>query len=238
MFTPFYSRWWKELGLTPLAESKADCVRCTMVHPPHNETTRDPGPFDPKLKCCTYSPYVPNFSVGEILKSENYREAFERGLVSPLGLFPPRAESASRLGFGTDANQRCAFLSRETASCTIWASRPSVCASYFCVSSKGSSGQSFWATSEKFGNLFEWTLAHEILWRLGFNEKETEQMALAAESGDKAAVDESWFEWRGRELELFRRTLDEALTISAGDIRESMGAEGEALIRELRCATP
>lgn len=245
MFTPFYQKWWKDLGLVPLVETKANCSSCTMVKPPQNETLRDPGPFDVKLKCCTYFPFVPNFSLGSIAAREGgrtdaasvFKSAFARGLLSPLGLFPREQQRRGRVGFGIDVNQRCPFLSDAEKSCRIWSSRPSVCASYFCVSSQGSSGLQFWSKAEELGNEIEWTVAHEALWACGFTSDETAEMLLAVQSGDEDRVARSWLEWRGRELELFEKCLSKSAELTVKDLRESLGESGEALIRELQCAT-
>ena len=127
VFTPFYQRWWKELDLAPIGETKATCRACTMVKPPQNETLRDPGPFDSKLKCCTYFPFVPNFSLGKINHEQSalaaVRRASARGFVSPLGLFPHEEQKRARPGFGTDLSQRCPFLNESKNSCSIWTSR-------------------------------------------------------------------------------------------------------------------
>jgi Fe-S-cluster containining protein len=193
---------------------------------------RDPGPFDPALKCCTYEPFLPNFSIGRLLMRElevsareagdstdstkgeetDHREkrsavlialdrAFARGVVTPLGLLPRESRvdggAAQAAGFGRDPGRRCAFLS-ESATCLIWHDRPSVCRSYFCVSDQGEAGQAKWREAERKGNEAEWTLAHELLWEMGFTQDETSSFA----------------EWRGREREFFiecaKRALKEA----------------------------
>lgn len=197
-----------------------------MVHPPQHETPRDAGPFKAHLKCCTYSPFVPNFSLGKL-------KSLRGANLTPLGLFPSRAQDEARVGFGTDEKQKCDFLSANGASCTIWDSRPSVCASYFCLSSRGDDGQKFWQKAETLGNMMEWTLAHEILWQMGFTPAETEEMALAGQSRDQDRIERSWFEWGDRKAELFARAYEISQGMSAESVRLLLGSEGESLIAEL-----
>lgn len=245
MFTPFYQQWLKEFDLISPRETKINCASCTMVNPPQNETLRDPGPFDAKLKCCTYIPFVPNFSLGRILNSNRLDLRSVVGtsaLFSPLGLAPKTAPKVSENfssvevnAFGRDQSKRCPFLSAETSMCRIWESRPSVCASYHCVSSRGAQGLEYWKTAEELGNLIEWTLSHEALWSLGFSIEETDLMARALESTDEHQMSESWFEWRGREMELYQRAFEISSQVSASALRDSLGEDGESLILALQC---
>lgn len=239
MFTPFFEKWWKAFELSPLRETKANCASCTMVHPPQNETLRDPGPFDSNLKCCTYFPFLPNFSAGKIagrgdVGSTKLVLAAERGFQSPLGIFSRDEMAPSRKGFGTDPSLRCPFLTDSEKSCSIWSERPSVCASYFCVSSKGAAGLQFWSRSEELGNQIEWTVAHEALWSVGYTADETAEMLAAVEARDADRVAQSWLEWRGREAELYAKCLEFSESLTAERLRESLGPEGEMLIRELQ----
>ena len=168
---------------------------------------RDVGPFSAALKCCTYEPFLPNFSIGRILlmgvahqsaraMANVLAEAGAQGRMTPLGLMPRAGSEAVSLEFGRNPMKRCQFLSATTAVCTIWRERPSVCRSYFCVSDQGSSGQALWKRAEVLGNEAEWTLAHEVLWEMGFTQDETENFA----------------EWTSREPEFYmecaRRAFD------------------------------
>lgn len=165
---------------------------------------RDPGPFDPRLKCCTYLPFLPNFVIGQLLREGRHEErlamAAKTGRLTPLGLLP-QDDVSSTAEFGRDPGARCPFLGESAESgataqgvCTIWRHRPSVCRSYFCVSDEGADGQAKWARAERDGNEAEWTLAHEILWELGFTDDEI---------GSR-----TWLEWRGRENEFFLRCAE------------------------------
>lgn len=199
MVPGYFPELWADLP----RETRATCSTCVMARADWPRDARDPGPFDPALKCCTYEPFLPNFSIGRLLiaagedrdrdQSAILRaldRAFERGVVTPLGLLPRESRvdggAGRRAGFGRDPGRRCAFLS-EAATCLIWRDRPSVCRSYFCVSDRGEAGQTQWREAERIGNEAEWTLAHELLWEMGFTQDETSTFA----------------EWRGREREFF-----------------------------------
>jgi len=171
-------------------ETRATCSTCVMAKSDWPREARDPGPFAPSLKCCTFEPFIPNFSLGRIL-SANPGIALD-GQLTPLGLIPRRSEAGD---FGREAESRCAFLT-DGATCSIWQNRPSVCRSYYCVSDLGEKGQGLWREAERLGNEAEWTLAHELLWSLGFTQDEIDQR--------------TWAEWRGRERELYLETARRA----------------------------
>jgi len=184
---------------------------------------RDPGPFKSNLKCCTYQPYLPNFVVGELLKTGSPRlvEMFDfwlgSGALQPQGLILGGEITSEELaeGFGTSEELLCPFLDRKSSRCTIWAARPGVCSSYQCVSQKGSRGQEFWSEIEGFLNLFEWTLAHEVLWRMGWTEDDLER----AEEIAGCYNDESVFlDHAGREREFYLQARDMALGISSDEM--------------------
>lgn len=172
---------------------------------------RDEGPFDGQLKCCTYLPFLPNFTLGRLLKEGLYEvalaEAAKRGELTPLGLLP-RAKLADVENFGRDPSARCPFLVRdllrtEKTACQIWRNRPSVCRSYFCISNEGHMGQAKWKEAEEMGNELEWTLANQILWEMGFT--------------DDDISSKSWMEWGGREGEFYLKCADLSETLSPED---------------------
>ncbi len=176
--------------------------------------------FSVDLKCCTYFPFVPNFSIGALIENGEAQQleflaiARRQGRTSPLGLFPSREFEQMKHALGVEAFGRkrellCPFFNSESKSCSIWTYRPAVCASYFCQSSRANS----WKNIEAYGNLFEWTLAHEVLWRAGFTTDETDQMKQRA----------SWFEYADQEDTLYRKSYHLACEVSSGEILELMG---------------
>lgn len=150
---------------------RLDCRVCQMVKP--KGLTRDLGPFRPDLKCCTFGPYLPAFTVGALLTETDHRSSdilerldrhFERSRATPLGLFS-KQESTSICETGKHVETRCPFLAGGT--CTIWNFRPSPCAGYVCQSRAGAAGFKQWRQWEMRLAQFEWTLAHEVAFEMG-----------------------------------------------------------------------
>lgn len=212
----FYSRW---LGAARITEVPVQCQPCSGAAA---------SGFDPILRCCTYFPFLPNFVIGALLDSNSddvqrrVREACARGRAVPLGMFAPpeylqlaRALSLN-VGFGKDKRLVCPFLERTDGACTIWHHRPGVCSSYFC---QGAS------LNNETVNRFEWTLAHEVLWRVGFTQDDIRAMLNWTQTEVKGAAAAAWFEWAGREEEFYRRAHEVSLAVTAQDVRELMSIE-------------
>ncbi len=181
-------------------ETRATCSNCVMARLSWPNDARDLGPFDARLKCCTFEPFLPNFTIGQMLiegtDETRLAEAVSKGRLTPLGLLPASGASRdSELNFGRSHSARCSFLD-DRARCTIWKHRPSVCRSYFCVSDLGAEGQAQWKAAEQQGNELEWRLAHEAAWDLGFTQDEIDQ-------GE-------WAEWGGRKHEFFKKCTERA----------------------------
>lgn len=179
--------------------------------------------FAPDLKCCTHFPYVPNFTLGALLQekraSPQLNRALNEGHATPLGLFssPNYERQKDRLGvegFGRALELACPFLER--GQCAIWEKRPGVCTSYFCQSQT----PDFWKENERRVSLFEWTMAHEILWRMGFTADETRHMEELRADG---CIEKTWYEHRNDPLTLYRRTYELARAVTPGEIRHLMG---------------
>ncbi len=240
--TPFYARWFGTFFPdTAPEEPLSTCSNCSMVGCTSKES-KDPGPFDPNLKCCTYFPFLPNFSIATLVHDRNaagmklLESAPVDGVLTPLGLFPDgnrRFRQSESDDFGRDPKLKCPFLS--AGRCQIWNQRPSVCVSYHCLSTQKDIGFQYWWTHEQLGNQLEWILAHEILWRIGFTEEETGAMIEAAQDGqDENDIDACWFEWKGRKAELFDKIREVALTITPEELRSLAGDEGLMLSNDLK----
>lgn len=175
------------------------------------------------LKCCTYFPYLPNFSIGAILETGTQEQkrvlasTLQKGHATPLGLFAPPEYQALQtelgpLAFGRDPRLICPFLLTD---CAIWEYRPGVCASHFCQSE----ATSLWKDIETKINLFEWTLAHESLWRLGFTTDETRLMENRREAG---CPESTWYEYKNAQEELYRKAYVQASMVSPREIAHLM----------------
>jgi hypothetical protein len=115
--------------------------------------------YHPSVKCCSYTPDLPNFLVGEILLDaesdpvgrQSVVDRLEKRVgVSPLALKVP-PEYALRYGamaseaFGKAPSMRCPhYLDRDGGLCGIWRHRNSICSTWFCKFVRGRIGEVFW----------------------------------------------------------------------------------------------
>ena len=115
--------------------------------------------FDPHVKCCTYQPDVPNFSVGAVLadtdpigagaRSVLRQRIAERVGVTPFGIHvAPVYRTLFENGgpaFGRSRLMRCPYyVDRDGGLCGIWRHRDSVCSTWFCKYDRGAVGKIFW----------------------------------------------------------------------------------------------
>jgi Fe-S-cluster containining protein len=194
-----------------------------MLSPCTSQVTRDPGPFSPDLKCCTYFPFLPNFSIGAIFQGGSGAQklrlagAMAEGFVSPLGLFPSaarrrREQDLAAEGFGRTKELLCPFFDPASRGCGIWEYRPGVCQSYFCVSEQGAAGLQAWRRNEERLNGFEWSLAHEVLWECGYTMPEVQRMEASRQLGSLCHED-LWFGEAARKEDFFLKAYRVALSI-------------------------
>lgn len=166
-------------------DADVDCLKCHMIRP--RGRTRDLGPFRPELKCCTFDPFIPSFTLGAPefqarVSSGVLKDYFSRRRLTPLGAIPRNKISLnspktnSICDSGRDAEEACAFLTKEeNATCTIHEFRPSTCSGYTCRSSRGEAGFKEWDSWETKINSFEWTLSHLAAFELGYTLDDVEQ---------------------------------------------------------------
>jgi hypothetical protein len=156
-FPLLYAPWMADLLGGPIPdETKATCHDCVMCS---NQTASDLYTFDPRTKCCTYEPRIPNFLTGRILIDNSELQAEGRASilarigrragVSPLGLDQSNRYSTlysnATKAFGRAPGLLCPhYIDREGGLCGIWKYRPSVCATWFCKHIRGAVGQNFW----------------------------------------------------------------------------------------------
>lgn len=112
-----------------LARPSVDCGRCSK-----SDSSSRPERWR-EFKCCTFQPFVPNFALGKFLKDGGKLPSLKFDhLWQPLGLLPgldyrKRYETTPEDDRGE--NLLCQFY--ENRRCTIWAVRPTECATHFCV---------------------------------------------------------------------------------------------------------
>lgn len=171
-YPKFYAHWLSSSEARTLYDSPQEsrpvaCDTCEMLKP--KGLTRDLGPFKPNLKCCTFQPFLPSFTLGALLKNDDLsviERYFRKSKLTPLGAIPLEAEPTSICETGKHEKDGCSFLAK--GQCTIHEFRPSTCAGYVCRSSDGASGLKSWNRWEQKIAKFEWTLAHLTAFELGY----------------------------------------------------------------------
>lgn len=244
LYPKFYSSWLSKRIPLQVVESLATCDQCCMVNPAG--LTRDPGPFLNHLKCCTYFPFLPNFSVGALLDSQ-ISQVETSSMLLPVGLYPSveyqeKKRSYGAKGFGQRDELICPFFDKQNLHCSIWQNRPGVCTSYFCKSNRGKEGFAFWAKVESYLNHFEWKLAKEILTRMGLTENHLAfcqaSISLETEPEEReyfiqAAWDFANGQWLPQKANFFRETTKLAYQISAAEVGQLLDPEFRTLELEL-----
>jgi hypothetical protein len=211
--------------------------------------------FHPVLKCCTYLPEIPNFSVGRILEDSDPQSIagrrtvegrIKRGIaVSPLGL---RADARARLlydagiehgAFGRAEALRCPHLLAD-GRCGIWRFREAVCTTWFCKHERGATGYNFWQSLRELLRLIEQSLALWCLLQLDFPPQLLERLLGPPDRKDNKGIPANeldqhadfrehkaiWGEWAGREQELYRSC---ALLVTALEWRQVLQISGPAV---------
>lgn len=175
---PLYAKWIADVLDGPLPEERhATCMDCAMCKPPEKAGTGHLVQFDPRSKCCTYVPILPNFLVGQILLDESPDNADGRASValriaegvgvSPLGLMPSPEYSliykyTGTETFGRASGLRCPhYVDHAGGLCGIWKHRNAVCATWFCKFERGARGRLLWIALRELLSTVE---RHLALW--------------------------------------------------------------------------
>ena len=185
---PLHGRWLEAaLGGKAPSEPHATCENCAMLPVPGRaDGHRDAVFFNPKTKCCTYLPLLPNFLVGAILAdgapdmAEGRARVLER-IGKKLGVTPlwVGAGGAYSLmydhgdgAFGHSEAMRCPYYleDRIGGGCGIWRHRNSICMTWFCKHERGAPAKRFWDSAKELLMAVEENLAIHCLVTLGFGD--------------------------------------------------------------------
>lgn len=218
-------------------EVHATCDRCAMV--PRDDDAGERASFDADLKCCTYLPELPNFSVGAMLSDASVdptslvKRIHARSSVTPLGLGQPpsRVATPGESGFGKDPALLCPHFAG--GQCTIWAHRDSVCATYFCKLQRGRVGLRFWSALRSALATLERAVARRCMLEVGISPSAIAAMGrlaptqtvLPAGSLMPEEYRQIWGAWEGREQEFFRACALTADGLTWTNIEHSGGVE-------------
>jgi Fe-S-cluster containining protein len=248
MLPAMHDGWFRGVTGAPAPEERrATCARCAMAqHPGDPPDTRQK--FSNDLKCCTYTPRLPNFLVGRILADtaddeltaagrSSVIERLERRVdATPLALEAPRAYGllyahGSQAGFGVAPQLLCPHFHSPSGACGIWRHRESVCATYHCKYERGAIGAKMWMAAKAWFGTVEHTLAWHAVVELGLGDAAMEHLIACSDFGggwlDAAslggAVDENelqtrWGNWAGRQQEFYLAAWDVVKDLGADDL--------------------
>lgn len=178
---PLYTRWIRSaLGSLPPNETTATCNDCAMVAPPDVDPTHSANGlfFDPRVKCCTFVPDLPNFLVGRILldrspDGERGRASLRQRLANlthatPLGVDSPPPfmtlyTAAGEALFGRAADLLCPHFMPENGGCGIYQHRMSTCCTWFCKYDRGERGRGVWESTRRLLRVVERVVAVHCL---------------------------------------------------------------------------
>lgn len=124
-----------------------------------------------QFKCCTFQPFVPNFTLGALLEDQAFSAPFTIGggehFWQPLGLVPGwqfRQRHQRTPDHHRGADLVCDFYDLSSRACRIWEYRPSECRGFFCPSPSPE-----WTAHTQTAFDLEVRLAQQALLEAGFN---------------------------------------------------------------------
>lgn len=231
---PLYSAWMARVLEGPLPqETKATCDSCVMCQPANTAAGPADICFNPEVKCCTWLPELPNFSVGRILAddSPDMREGRnsveerlqKRAAVTPLGFGQDAMYwliyNQGQAAFGKCRALRCPHYVEESGRCGVWKYRESVCATWFCKHERGAVGYRFWQAIKQLLHAVEEGLAAWCVYQLDVDTEALSLLFPSTQQGSRAPLDHHllddgsvdpkyykaiWGKWAGREKDFFR----------------------------------
>lgn len=144
-----YTAWMEEALGGPLPGApRSTCGSCAMCPTPQ----RGPGTaFRPDVKCCMFTPRLPNFLVGGLIRAQGEGWlAARRDDLRPWGVerAPARSEAlhlANAAGrFGQEPALVCPHYAADSGLCGIWTHRDAVCSTWYCKPDRGRVGKALW----------------------------------------------------------------------------------------------
>ena len=124
-------------------ERCASCLDCPKIQT---------DAYLPNTKCCTYTPRIPNFILGQIATEQPnfFEQLLSSDLLTPEGLQASPLQLQHSLiqydgqRFGKSKETVCPMLDEKAGLCRIHDKRNAVCSTYFCINDQGSHGLEFW----------------------------------------------------------------------------------------------
>lgn len=235
----------------PIVETRAtcsDCAMCDKAGPAEAVAPVGGGFFRPEVKCCSYHPTLPNFLAGAALQDASSGGAEGRRRlrakvsarigVTPVWLEAPRKflvlyDAARESSFGRSDALLCPYFERDTATCSIWAHRESVCATFFCKHVAGAAGHAFWGALKRYLSHVEASLARYAAESVleGPPAPDLPRTKLTREDledrpPDDAGYAATWGRWVGREEAFYGECAVVAASLGATEWERVVDAAG------------
>jgi hypothetical protein len=234
-------------------EKIATCDACTLCQSRQSPYIN--------TKCCAYHPHLANFLVGGILndtasslavgKQRIQSKIIARTGVTPYGIIPPvsytlRKKQADSLGFWDRPQQLmeaqlCPYYDK--GNCTVWKYRENLCVTYFCSSTGGNAGRTFWKKVNKYLKMAETSLAQYAMLQMGWPvEKIKTEPVTSADynlEDEKGHVNDDvysslWGEWKGREEEFYGKCFEIVRNMDVVTFKKITGINREILDAAIR----
>jgi hypothetical protein len=249
----------KDILQMDVAETKATCGTCIMARPKNRREIF----YDAQLKCCTFYPFLPNYTIGALLSDPAQMSAAanrsirdkiaNREYSLPLGLVAPPSyqvpfNQRGKNEFGQREDWLCPYYDREQENCGIWRNRGAVCTSFHCHSSFGVRGQTFWAELSNYITYVEMALMEEALVMLDFSPRQISDLLgyLNRQEGTKAELKsprlpekkarELWNGYYEDQEGFFKKSFEIVTKLDRKTYRDLIGEPGERLEDHLRKA--
>lgn len=236
-------------------ETLATCNDCAMLPNTASPYLDKNDFFNPKSKCCTYQPTLPNYLIGGLLKDKTpgldegrarILEKIKRGhAVTPLGIKPGRKydllyKHGSAKGFGKALSLRCPYYLEEKGQCGIWKFRESVCSTYYCKQASGTDGQAFWMSLKYYLGHVEYTLSHYVITQMPgtpYPDRGREQTNIGPDDMDERknpkTYTEAWGEWEGKEVEFYIKAFECIEALDKQQFEQILGSQHHFLSQKL-----
>ena len=237
-------------------EQKANCAHCYMAfHHKKNEKR-----YDPKLKCCTYEPFLPNYLIGSLFSDQTTPESTKgllrdkiakRKFALPIGMTAPvkyqlEYQTHREEGFGVNPKWLCSYFDKTNNNCGIWRNRSAVCTSFFCVSDYGEKGKDFWSNFESYLIFVEMALIEEALVQLDFSPRQVNDCLdfVKRHEGKGWELTDSvvpfdvavklWNGYYNEQEEFYQKTYEFVRSFDKASLEETMGEMGKNIENKLR----
>ncbi|HWR37774.1 MAG TPA: hypothetical protein VN622_18070 [Clostridia bacterium] len=214
--------------------------------------------FNPRTKCCTFSPTLPNFLAGRILRDGSPemaegRASVERRLAKMLGVTPLGIGQTATYalwynhvaaGFGRSETLLCPHYVGDPGRCAIWPHRNSVCSTFFCKHDRGAAGFHFWREAlENLLKSIEWALSRWCVLELGVGGTALERLLELGDDCKTIAEGELegtvksttyralWDRWIGQERQFFEECAAKVDGLRWTDVAQICGPQVRLLAR-------